>query len=181
MLVVATRAVLIAATLIGAAIPIQAQQPAKLEVWQTSWTHFVKTYNACLKTARCNYKKFLARDVIWEGTVSSIDLKKTGIGLEMGGPQLTDKNGSGTDILIFYLKPSTADTEKWKAVKVGDLIKFKTRTDGGLTGSVVSFVPVMQTTDGKEVKATFLNSKGGKLISVLPPQDKSSAKPQPNL
>ncbi len=147
------------------AIIANGQSAKKLKPWQTSWTTFVSVFNACIKSKTCNHKTFIGKDVFWEGTVKSIDFAKAGIGLEMGDPPIQDKNGLTADVLAFFILPKVGDSEKWKTVKVDDKIRFKTKLGDGFSDSVVSFLPILQTQGGKEVKIALFNTTGGKLMA----------------
>lgn len=165
---------LVMVTLFCSEIRAAGQQAKRQSSWQTSWTAFVKAYNACVTGKGCNRKRFVGKDVAWEGTVTSIDLDKVGVGFNMGGPPIQDSNGATTDILAFYIKPGAGDLEKWRAVKVGDKVRFRTRTDDGITGSVLSYMPIMQSNEGKDVKMALFNATGGKLVSIV----KKSSEPE---
>src|SRR5260370_33691780 len=97
-------AVLIA---IAAAAGLPAQPPSAAPgknttaAWRTSWPTFVSEYNACIKSAKCDHKRFVDREVVWEGTVTSIDFDKAGVGFEMAGPHLTEKR-SDTNCFLTH-------------------------------------------------------------------------------
>ena len=123
-----------------------------LEPWQQSWDIFVKEYRACR-----NCPRFAGKDVVWEGTVKSVDLAQSSgnIGLNMGVPP-------GTYAAFgFSLTPTAGQRDKWKDVKVGQRVRFRTRTDGGLTNNVVSTI-----NPNGQVLAIF-KSEGAELLSVL--------------
>jgi hypothetical protein len=137
------------------------------EPWQTSWEKFVESHNACIKAPSCDRKRYLDKEVRWEGSVGSIDLGKTPpiITMTMPGPTLTDRNGEGIDmkrdLFVFGLHPTPADVVGWKDIAKGDRVRFQAKTSGGLTGSVVGFSAIPGT------KMLMVNVDGGTLLEKV--------------
>ena len=161
----------IVSIMLGAAVALFGQAPkaaaAKGFAWQTSWSSFVAAYNACIKDTRCDQKRLVDHEVVWEGTVEKIDLATFGVGLKMAGPAIHDNNGTPVDELSFLITPEGADLEKWKNISIGQKVRFRTKTSGGFTGSPVSCMDVTKTVDGKVAKKVVMAlvfTTGGQLI-----------------
>ncbi|MGI8426194.1 MAG: hypothetical protein ACR2M4_06280 [Actinomycetota bacterium] len=130
---------------VGAAAGV-AQQPngSQSEPWQISCEKFVEVHNTCIKDTGCDRKRFLDKEVRWVGIVRSIDLEKQppSIVMDMPGPSLADQNGVGIgkgDLFVFVLNPEASEMASWKAVAKGQRVRFRAKTSGGITGSVVGF------------------------------------------
>lgn len=154
-----------------------AEQPKResgspAEPWQESWEKFVAAHNACVKDAGCNTKVFLDKEVRWAGVVRSIDLQTQppSVVMDMPGTSLVDRNGVGLgksgDLFVFVLNPVVPDIPGWKAVAKGQRVRFRAKTAGGITGSVVGFSAI------PGHKMIMVNTEGGEFLERLPEEGK---------
>ena len=164
--------VLIVVGLVAAAGNAQVAKPAsgsQSEPWQTSWEKFVEVHNTCIKDKGCDRKRFLDKAIRWVGVIGSIDLEKRppSIVMDMAGPSLVDQNGVGIDkgdLFVFVLNPNASEIAGWKSVAKGQRIRFRAKTSGGITGSVVGFSSL----PGRSLKMIMVNLDGGEFLEHLP-------------
>jgi hypothetical protein len=108
----------------------------------------------------------MGKEVRWEGLVKSIDLSKEppSVVMDMPGSLPADANGvtvnKATDLIVFVLNPEASEIASWKDVTKGQTVRFRARTAGGITNSVVSFSAI------PGHKMLMINTAGGQLLNA---------------
>jgi hypothetical protein len=145
----------------GASPKSSAKASAPVQSWETSWEVFVETYNKCIKDDACDRKQFVGKEVTWNGRVKQVLLEKSGVQMDMGGPPLQDKTGKTVDVLVFWVKPTSGQEDKWKDVSSSQMVRFRTKIATGIADSVVGYMVM-----AGQGWALF-NTEGGEFLGKL--------------